>query len=178
MRFEPGVPWPAPPLWRSLYLGLYLVSNPPEKRDAMLLRRVIVALLSSQSVLLSLFSSSLLSRTQETERKERMCDESGLSFFFFEFFFPLFFCVHPFQSSLFFAPLERERRDILTQCRTPTTPPATTTWRTKSPTPQNDGEEGNTNTKKTIPKKRPGGIRLVRTRRSSGGKGKTLSRRR
>ena len=75
MRFEPGVPWPAPPLWRSLYLGLYLVSNPPEKRNAMLVRRVIVALLSSQSVLLSLCSRRPCSppeHKRDRERKERV----------------------------------------------------------------------------------------------------------
>ena len=87
MRFEPGVPWPAPPLWRSLYLGLYLVSNPPEKRNAMLVRRVIVALLSSQSVLLSLCSRRPCSPEHKRDREKRESDVTNpsvsLSLFFF-----------------------------------------------------------------------------------------------
>ena len=146
MRFDPGVPWPAPPLWRSLYLGLYLVSNPPEKRDAMPRRRVIVALLSSQSVLLSLCSRRPCSPEHKRDREKRENDVTNpsvsLSFFFFLIFFPLFFLRSPFSVVTFLRPSrEREERHFNAMSNTNT----------------NTGDDDVADKKPNPPKRRGGG---------------------
>ena len=88
-EFEPGVPWPAPPLWRSFYL----VSNPEKLRDNYTTRhRAPLAKRSSFPRRPAPDARRGATNTREREKREREFDKKNpiiilvVSFFFFKFF--------------------------------------------------------------------------------------------
>lgn len=91
-EFEPGVPWPAPPLWRSFYL----VSNPEKLRDNYTTRHR-APLVAKRSFPRRPAPDARrgATNTRERERKEREFDKKNpiiilVSFFFLFKFFPSF----------------------------------------------------------------------------------------
>ena len=95
-EFEPGVPWPAPPLWRSFYL----VSNPEKLRDNYTTRHR-APLVAKRSFPRRPAPDARrgATNTRERERKERENLTKRIRllfwslFFFFLNFFPLFCLV-------------------------------------------------------------------------------------
>ena len=112
-EFEPGVPWPAPPLWRSFYL----VSNPEKLRDNYTTRhRAPLAKRSSFPRRPAPDARRGATNTRERERKERenltkrirlLFWWSFIFIFYFFYFFPLF-CVQ-FSSVVTFLSLSLSR---------------------------------------------------------------------
>ena len=106
-EFEPGVPWPAPPLWRSFYL----VSNPEKLRDNYHTTRHRAPLVAKRSFPRRPAPDARrrgATNTRERERKERENLTKRIRRFFFGLFFFLFFLkifslffAFSFQSSLF-----------------------------------------------------------------------------
>ena len=92
-EFEPGVPWPAPPLWRSFYL----VSNPEKLRDNYTTRhRAPLAKRSSFPRRPAPDARRGATNTRERERKERENLTKRIRLLFWSLFFFFFFKFFPF----------------------------------------------------------------------------------